>query len=797
MTAFLQAWRALARRPGFTFTAVLTLAAGIAITATMFSIVDGVLLRPLPFPDGDRLVAVYEASPGRRERTSLVAPVRLQDWDRLASTFAAISGSYSENMTDTSGAEPERLDGRRVMPRFFDVFQMTPIAGRTFVADEERFGGSHAAIISDALWLRRFARSPSAIGARLILAGAPYTIVGVMPRAFTATPVDLWVPAQLAPGLMAVREARFLGGVGRIKPGVSLADVEHDLARVQTRLGEQYPNSDKGWSVDVRSLKEVRVGDYRRGLLLLFAAVGVLFAIAVANVSGLVLVQMQRRAAEFAVRAAIGASRLQIAEAVLREMIIVAALGAALGALASRWLIGIATAAFPGIPRIGETAMDRAALAFVIVAAAAAALVFGVAPALVATRARIASVLAASGRSVAGGRHRLQAALVVAQLALGVVLAGTAGLLVRSYAALADADAGFDARHVLVFHVGAAWDEDRTRVGQMQVRILAELQRLPGVRQAGFTNFLPVSGATLRSQIRIDGMASTEAGGLFTVGTRMVTAGYLKALAVPLVAGEWCADPRADFDFFAGGVRRALVNQRFVERFGGGRAVIGQQFTFNQLGAAAWLIAGVVRDTLEDSYASPPVPYVYTCVPAGAWPDPEYVVRTEGDPRLLAASIRQLVKSIDPARPVFGMKPLADIAAADLDQPRLNAAAVSSFAAAALLLAALGLYGLLTLFVAQRRRELGVRLALGASRTNLAEVVLAGAGKLVLGGLALGVALTLAAGQILRSALFGVAPYDPWSLAAGVAALGLAALAAIALPARQALRTSAMEALRQ
>jgi putative ABC transport system permease protein len=796
MTAFLQAWRALARRRAFTLTTIVTLAAGIAVTTTVFSVVNGVLLRPLPFPDGDQLVALYEASPGHRERVSLVAPVRLEDWNRMAGAFTAISGSYNENMTDTSGTEPERLDARRVTPRYFEVFQMAPLAGRTFVAEEERFGGGHAVVIGEGLWTRRFARSPAAVGARLILGGVPYTIVGVMPRAFSPTPIDMWVPAQLAGGAGTIREARFLGGVGRIKPGVTLADAERDLARVQAALGEQYPASDKGWSVDVRSLKEARVGDFRRALLVVFAAVALLFAIAVANVAGLVLVQMQRRAAEFAVRAAIGASRLQVAAAVVREMLIVAVAGAAIGAIASRWLIAAAATAFPDIPRIGETAADRGALAFVVLAASLAVLIFGVVPAAFGTRARLATVLASSSRGVAGGRHRLQAGIVIAQLALGVVLAATAGLLVRSYSAMTHVDAGFDPEHVLVFHVGAAWDEDRKGVGQLQVRLLEEVGRLPGVRSTGFTNFLPVSGATLRSQVRVDGLAGTDPNGAFTVGTRTISADYLKTIGVPLVAGEWCAASRADFDFASNPVRPALVNRQFVDRYAAGRDLIGRGVTFG-LAGQGWRIVGVVGDVLEDGHARPAVPYIYLCGAAGMWPDPEYVVRASGDPRALAGAVRQVVKSIDPARPVFSVRPLADAIETQLDQPRLNASAVTSFAGAALVLAALGLYGLLTLAVSERRRELGVRLALGATRADLAEVVLAGAGKLVAGGVALGLALTLAASQVLRTLLFGVTAHDPWSLATGVIALSLAALAAVALPARQALRTSAIDALRE
>src|SRR5258706_4803255 len=315
MTSLAQAWRGLVRRRAFSLTTVFILSAGLAIATTMFSMVNGMLVGPLPYPDGGQMVSVYEFSPGKGERSSLIAPVRLDEWNRLNRTLTAISGSYAENVTDTSGAEPERLEGRRVMPRYFDVFGMAPLAGRTFVADEERFGGSTAVVISELFWARRFARRPAAIGARLIVGGTGYTIVGVMPRAFTAAAIDVWVPAQLAPGLMRVREARFIGGVGRMKPGVTLAEARADLVRVPAALGDQYPGSDKGWSADVQDLKEVRIGEVRRPLILVFAAVALLFAIAVANVAGLLLVHLHPRAPEVAIRAAIRAPRLEVVRA--------------------------------------------------------------------------------------------------------------------------------------------------------------------------------------------------------------------------------------------------------------------------------------------------------------------------------------------------------------------------------------------------------------------------------------------------------------------------------------------------
>ena len=791
MTSFAQAWRALARRRTFTFTTVVTLTLGIGLTTAAFSIVHTVLLRPLPFPDAGQLVAVYEASPGRRERVSLAAPVRLDDWSRRSRTFSAIAGSYAENVTDTSGAEPERLEGRRVTPRFFDVFGMAPLAGRTFTADEERFGGPPAVVISEALWIRRFGRNEAAIGSRLIVRGTAFTIVGVMPRAFTTASTEVWVPAQLAPGIMQAREARFLTGVGRMKSGVTLDEARADLARVQAVLGTEYPRTDKEWSVELRELKEVRVGEYRRPLVLVFGAVALLFAIAVANVAGLVLVQLHRRTAEFAIRAAIGASRGQVVAAVMREVAIIMSAGAVLGAGLAWVLTRLGASAFPGIPRLSEAAVDVRALAFALAASAAAAAVFGLVPALTATRPRIAALLSEAGRSAAGGRHRLQAAIVISQLALGIVLAGSAALLIRSYGALARVDIGISADQVLTFHVGAAWDEDRTRVGQLQMRLLEELQRLPGVRAAGYANFLPAPGATLRSQVSVDGLTGPDGGNVLTVGQRTVTPGYLKALAIPLVGGAWC-EP---LGVGAAGQPGVMVNRQFVERFAGGQQVVGRTLTFTQF-QSSFIVAGVVGDVREDGPSAPAVPYLYICPPPGSWPDPEYVVRTDGDPRQLIGAIRAVVARLDASRPVFGVKPLADVIGASLDQPRLNARLIGSFAVAALLLAALGLYGLLTLLVAERRRELGVRMALGASPGDLVEFVVAGAGRLVIAGVGAGLVLMLLVGRMMRALLFGVAPSDPAALAWSVAALALVALAAVIVPARQAARVSAIEAMK-
>jgi predicted permease len=792
MTSLTQAARVLARRPLFLSAAVLTIGAGVAMTTALFSVVDRVLLQPLPFPDGGQLVSVYEARTSGQERTSLVAPARLEDWNRLNRTFDAISGSYSENVTDTSGGEPERLEGRRVSARFFKVFGMTPLAGRTFTDEEERFGGPTAAVISEALWTRRFARDPAAVGRMLTVGGRGYAIVGVMPREFTSAATDVWIPAQFNEWFLTQgRDARFLGGVARMARGVTLEQARADLARVQQALGDQYPKTDKDSAVEIRDLKEVRVGDYRRALLLLFGAVALLFVIAIANVAGLMLVQLHRRAGEFAIRRAIGASDRRMVTVVLLEAVLIAVAGCAVGAAASVWLTRVIAATFATVPRMAEVALDARALGFAAAASLLAVGAFGLLPALFAARRDILPMLTPAGRSVSGGRHRLQGALVVSQIALSMLLAGSAALLVRSYGAMTRVPVGFETENVFTFHVGAAWDEDRKLVGQLQQQIVAGLPQLPGVRAAGFVNFLPAGGARLRYQVRVDGVAGPGEDGKLTVGTRSVSAGYFEALRVGLVAGESC--PELQLGVTQG--HAALVNRRFVDLYGNGSSLVGRELRFPDLTQPSRIV-GVIGNVLEDGAAAPVMPYVYLCVGAGWWPDPSYVVRADGDPRAAIAAVRQLVRSLAPGRPVFGIKMLDEVIGDGLEQPRINARLLALFAAAALGLAALGMYGLLMLLVAERRRELGVRMALGATPIDLIRLVLTGASRLVISGMAAGVLLTLAAGHAFRAMLFGVAPHDPRALLAGILALAVVSVAAILIPARKAATVSPTEAMR-
>lgn len=773
MGSWKMAVRSLARRPGFVAIVVGLLVLGVGANTALFSVVDTVLLKPLPYPDAGQLVSVYEASPSKNEKVSLIAPGRLEDWNRLSQTFASISGAYGENVTDTSTGEPVRLAGVRVAPRYFAVFGAAPQMGRTFTAEEEVQGGRLAAVVSYGLWSRGWT-----VGKRLVIGGQGFTIVGVMPRNFTSAAIDVWLPAQTPAFLLQAREARFFSGVGRMKPGVTVMQAQRDLERVQAALGEQFPKSDHGWSGIVKDLKESRVGDSRRALLLLFGAVGLLLLITVTNVASLFLAELGQRAKEMAIRTSIGASRAQVVGEVVREAIVIATLGALGGWGLAAISLKLMTRVFSDVPRMNELQVDWRALGFAVVLCLLGSVLFGLLPAIRATSARHAGNLFRAGRGVAGGKQQLQRVMVAGQIAVTMLLLGSSALLLRSFYALSHVETGFDTSRTMTFHVGAAWDEDRARVGRLQEQLIAGLRRLPGVEAAGITNFLPASGATLRTSFAMDGADE----GKVLVGTRMVSPGYLQALHAPLVKGKWCPELSNERQ----ATSKAMVNRRFEESYGRGRDLVGRR-------VGGMEIVGVLGDMKEDALNTPAYPYLYSCTMGGNWPDPEYVVRGAG---AVPSAVRQLVRSVDPARVVFGMKTLQEAVDEDLERPRSNARMVTVFGIAAMLLAAVGLYGLITQMVNARRQEIGVRMALGAEPGRILRGVVGQAGWLAAVGVVVGLGLTVASQRILKSFLFGVSGMDGWSLVAAVALLGAVALFAAWIPARRAAGIDPIEAIR-
>ncbi|HKD10384.1 MAG TPA: ABC transporter permease [Bryobacteraceae bacterium] len=780
----ISAVRSLRRRPGYALAAVSILSFGIAANTAVFSIVDATILKPLPYPGPERLTTVMEGNP-KTGREGLIAPGRLEDWNRMNRTFEAISGLYAENVTDTSRTEPERLTARRVVPRYFQVFQTPPALGRYFTAAEERENGPAAAVISYSFWKRRFHNAPTALNQRLVLAGKGYSIVGIAPDTFASPSIDIWLPAQINSFLMGIRQARFITGVGRMKPGVTIEQAREDLSRVQNQLGAQFPATDKGWSANVTSLKEFRVGSYRRAMVLIFAAVAILFLISTANTAALALTQSVRRSAEFAIRRALGAGSSRIGSLALSESAVLGGLAALVGSGLAAILVNAFRQELAALPRPAEIALDWRALAVAIAAGCAAAVLCGLVPFLISARRDTSPLLALTGRSSPGERHRWQTVLAGAQIALTVVLLAGAGLMLRSYRNLTMFDAGFDSSRAATFHVGAAWDEDRNRIGRVQQDLLDALAVTPGVEAAGFANFLPASGATLRYQYRFGN------GEPITAGERSVTRDYFRAIGVPILAGDSCPPFRA----VASRQPAALLNQAFVKQYLNDASPVGRTFSMQDT-SRPFEVVGVVGNVREDALNSAPVPYVYICLGPGNWPDPEYVVRSTGAPGGVFAGIRSAVHRVDSSRALFGLDTLSNVVNSTLDQPKLDAEALGFFSFAALLLAGVGIYSLVTLLAISKTREIGVRMALGAQPQQVTALLFRIALQFVVGGMAVGLAGAFFLGRAMRSLLFGIPPADPVSLALALAIMGLAAGLAALFPALRAARVDPMSAIR-
>jgi predicted permease len=793
MSQWRASFRQLRRRPAFAVTALLLLALGIGINTTVFSIVETVLLKPLPYPSADRLVYLFEADPAKSEKISLVAPVRLEDWNRLNTAFTAIAGYYTDSITDTSTKLPERLAAVRVSPHFFEVYEAKPLLGHTFSRQEETLGGPPVAVIGYRFWARRFNKSPSAIGTRLTVGNSGYTIVGVMPATFGAPAVDLWIPSPIGPELARARDARFYVGIGRMKPNVTAQQAQDDLARVQRELGEQYPQTDKNWSAIVTGMKERIVGDQGRSVWLTFAATGLLLLLACANIAGLLLGHIYRRERELAIRASLGATRFQIVATIFREIALIAIAGVSLGTLLSVWGVALAANAFSTLPRISELVLDWRSVLFASALGVLVLLLIGLVPTLQATPAHLHEILSRGGRTQAGSRHSFQRILLVAQFAFTVVLLSCAGLLLRSYYRLTNVQTGFNAAHVLTFHVGAEWSEDRVAVGRLQREILSELNRLPNVEAAGLTNFLPTDNATLRYQYEIDGLPGTEASRAYTAGSRTVSPGYLSALQIPILGGATCPAIQVGRNQ----PPKALVNRAFVKNFSHGENLLGKHLRVLGVGMDTPAeIAGIVGDVREDSFRAPPVPYVYMCSVAGGWPDPEYVLRVRGDARSFAGTVRKIVHQLAPNRAVFGIQTMRAHVETALDQPRLTSQLLTLFALAALILAAFGLYSLTAMLLAARTREFGTRIALGARSSQIVMEVLSGAARPLAAGLAIGIVLAVITAAAMRSILFGISFADPMTLAGVGILLAAVCLLAALLPAFRAASTDPIEALR-
>jgi putative ABC transport system permease protein len=786
------ALRSLTKRRALAATVILTLALGIGANAAIFSAVDAVLLRPLPFPDADRLVRLYELNLTQAGATHLVAPTRIEAWNQANRSFDAIAGSYFENLTDLGGTAPERVEAMRTSPRFFAVLGVPPALGRLPTAVEDVFGGPRIAVLSDSYWRARFGADPAIIGRSWTIGGAARTIVAVMPPSFkypTAT-TQVWIPAQAPAMLLQARQARFYTAVARLAPGVSIAQARDDLNAIQARLGEQYPETDRNWGAEIVPLHEEQVAGVRRSLWLLFGAVALVLVAACGNVACLMLADAARREHEVAIRFALGASRRQVVRQLLVEGALLALAGAAVGLVAAYWLIGFLGSEDAVLPAGTVIRIDGRLIVFTLTLGVLSTIGFALAPAVRATRRSPLDALSRGGRSQAGGRHVLQRALVAAQVCLAIVLLVGAGLLVRSVARLQAVSSGIEAANILTFRMSAQWTERADAVVQRQARTLARLEAIPGVQAAALAQHLPISIDYPPGEFQIVGRDARDK--TFAHG-RAVSAGYFRTLHIPVLDGATCSSDPAQAQTL-----KVLVTKTFAERFFAGERPIGRSLTAQGFPAGTVFdIIGVVGDVRERGLTRGPEPIIYYCGFSGYWPDPFFMARVDPFRPASVTAIRAALREIEPARAMYAVRPLPEVIASSISQQRLNGVLLTLFAATALGLASLGLYGVLAQLLAARRREIGVRIALGAAPARIVRAIAAQAAIMTGVGIAAGLACAFGVARVMNTLIYDISTRDPLTFAVVPIVLAIVAAAAAFVPARRASRVDPVEILRQ
>lgn len=791
--------RSLFRRPGFTLTAVVTLALGIGAATAMFGALYGVLLRPLPYPEPERLVWAWGTFSGGRNAS--VSPPDFLDFRQATEgkAFASLAavGSFplQLNVRSAGGGDPERVQGAMVSAGFFSTLGVEPALGRGFAADEERDGAPRVAVVSHGFWQRMLAGDPGALGREIELDGYTGTLVGVMPEGFDfPAGTEVWAPIPFGGAGTSVRRFHFLRPVGRLAAGVSPAAAERALNTVAERLEAEYPESNSTWRVRLQPLHEGLLGAARAPLWALFAAVGLLLAIACANVAALLLVRGAGRQREMAVRSALGAGPARVARQLLVESLLLAAAGGAGGLLIAAWgVAALRHLATLGLPRADSLALSPQVVVFAVAVTLLTGLLAGMVPAADAARVRLAGALSGSRGGEGRSRIRLRAALVVAQVAVSVVLVAGAGLLVRSLLSLQAVDPGMDTRGVLTAAVrlpDVGYEEDARRSAFFD-RLLTRLRALPGVEEAAAIDMLPLSGGGGDTAFhRPEAPPATPAERQYSE-IRQITPGYFRALGVPLLAGRGLT--AADH---AQAPPVVIVNQAFARQWFGDDNPVGQRLVVDLGDAVEAEVVGLVGDVRQYGPASPGWPAAYLPRAQLGASSMNLVVRTAGDPYAVAGGLRAAVAELDAAVPVAAVTTLGATLDSLLAPARLRTVLLALFAVAALLLACLGLYGTLAYQVRRQTRDTGVRLALGARTADVLRRV-AGQGMLLAAtGIVLGLAGAVAAGRLLGSLLHGVGPADPLALGGAALALAAAALAASLIPARRAARTDPAIALR-
>jgi putative ABC transport system permease protein len=803
------AWRVLGKSPGFTLVAVLTLALGIGASTAIFSVVNGVLLRPLPFEAPERLVMVWGDL--YREGLNQMNASAPEFFDyKDAQVFEQLAAYHWQGFNFTGGDQPVRINGAKVTASFFPLLGVPPELGRTFSAEEDQPGAGQAVVISHRLWQQRFGADPNVIGHTVQLDGKPFTLIGVMPKGFEypSQYINAWTPlAFTADDLKASeRGSHGLDVIARLKSGVTVEQAQAEMNLLARRIAEQYKDDyPKGFGLHLVSLHEQTVGDIRPALMVLLGAVGFVLLTACANVANLLLARATTRRREMALRAALGASRGRLVRQLLTESVLLALAGGALGLLLSFWAVKALLAIAPGdIPRFREVGIDSRALLFTLLISVMTGLLFGLAPALQSSLLNLNEALKTGGQSVGDGArgNRLRRLLVVAEVALALTLSIGAGLMIKSFIGLNQVNPGFDAadtlsaRIVLTPEKYAEPERKRAFFDQLIERIKA----LPGVRSSAVVSALPLSGYSNDRGFIIEGRQGMQGAPGDVQPTSdyvVVSTNYFQAMGIPILRG------RALQEGDNAGELSVVINESFARKFFASAEALGQRIKLGgRQSPFPWLtivgVAGDVRHRGLDKGVKPEmyVPYRQARLPA--WPvgSMYLVVRGAGQPEALAAAVREQVQAIDPDQPLANIETMSERLGESISERRFSTLLMGVFAGAALLLAVVGLYGVMSYSVTERTREFGIRMALGAQPGDVLRLIIIEGGRVALLGVIAGVLASLMLTRGMASLLYGVSATDPLTFAGVAVLLIVVSLVACYLPARRATRVDPMIALR-
>ncbi len=802
--------RMLRKDPGFTFVAVLALTLGIGANTAIFSIINTVLLRPLVYREPDRLTLVWASRPGREHDT--VSPANFLDWRSQSRTFEEIAGFSNVAFNFLGGGDPERVRGASVSTNFFRALGVSPALGNTFETDHNDW---KAIVLSHDLWQRRFGSDPGIIGRRLDINDQVYTVLAVMPKDFKWAVIspspdpptehaEFWVPAiksdipqlgsSVTRDLSASRNMSFMRVVGRLKPGVSIAQAQAEMDAIAARLEEQYPESNTGSGIALVPLARHLVGNTRPALMILFAAVGFVLLIACANAANLLLVRGSARRKEIAIRLALGASRRRLIRQLLVESLTLALIAGGLGILVAMWAVTALASLGPAdIPGLREVSIDARVLGFTLLTSVITGLVFGLLPAVQSSRTDLNEALKDGGRASSDSRRAPRNLLVVSEVALALVLLVGSGLLLKSFLLLQRVEPGFDTSNLLTFTLSLP--ESRypqpAQKSEMFRQTLERINALPGVVSCGAVLNLPLGGDNITLTLRLEGEPPPPPGQEHAVGFQLASPGYFETMRIPIIAGR---------EFSSTDTREAagvvIINQTTARRHWPGEDAIGKRIKIGGSDEPWLTIVGIVGDVKHGGLIAEPRAEAYISYLQEPFSFMDIAVRTEGDPLALVTAVRSELAQVDPNQPIANIRTVDDLLAVSTSRPRFTSILVGIFAALALALAAIGIYGVISYSVTQRTHEIGIRMALGARPGDVFKLVIGQGLALTVASIAIGLAASLALTQFISSQLFAVSATDPPTYLSVSGLLAVIALVACYTPARRATKVDPMIALR-